>query len=285
MLSIRLSEKIAFLQSGGKIRKVLLYPSLKKKQKELRIFIRIIVSDAYIHNMKRSGIILEWGLSLLELFFPRICAVCSKSLFQHEQVICTPCRLHLPETGYHTDPDNKVAAIFWGRVRFEHCSSYLHYRKGNSVQKLIHQLKYKGRQDIGEYLGSLYGKKLAASGVLIEIDGIVPVPLHKKKERTRGYNQSLSIARGLAAELSKPVLNNVVVRTTFNESQTKKDRYSRWENAKDRFTLSGEIDISGKHILFVDDVITTGSTIEALANAFSNADNVKLSAVSIGSAY
>lgn len=234
---------------------------------------------------RRPGVMIEWGLPLLELFFPRICASCSKSLFLHEKVICTPCRLHLPETGYYAVPDNKVASIFWGRVWFEHCSSFLIYRKGNSVQKLIHQLKYKGRQEIGEYLGGIYGKKLAASGVLTNIDGIVPVPLHKKKERMRGYNQSLSIARGLAAELSKPVWNKVVIRSTFNESQTKKDRFSRWENAKDRFLLCEGNDISGKHILLVDDVITTGSTIEALATAFGSADNVKLSVVSIGSAY
>lgn len=235
--------------------------------------------------MKRHRIVAEWASSLVELFFPRICAVCSKSLFLHEKIICTPCRIHLPETNYHLEPDNKVAAIFWGRVKLEHCSSFLHYRKGNSVQKLIHQLKYKGRQDIGEYVGSIYGKKLAGSGVLEDIDGIVPVPLHKKKERIRGYNQSLSIANGLAVALSKPVLKNIVIRIAFNESQTKKDRFSRWENSKERFALCEGVDLAGKHILIVDDVITTGSTIEALAVAFSTIEGVKLSVISIGSAY
>jgi ComF family protein len=242
--------------------------------------------DAYIHLMKRRfQSLISWGAALIELFFPRICAVCSKSLFLHERVICTPCLLHLPETGYQKDPDNRAARIFWGRVRLVHCSAWLHYKKGNSTQKLIHQLKYKGRQDIGEHLGKLYGRKMQSCNALTDVDGIIPVPLHWKKERRRGYNQSLSIAKGISAETGKPVWTDKVVRKVSNVSQTTKDRFGRWENARERFSLKPGHGLEGKHILLVDDVITTGATIEALAGVFEEKDHVRISVVSIGSAY
>ncbi|MFO7722178.1 MAG: ComF family protein [Bacteroidales bacterium] len=228
--------------------------------------------------------VVDWGASLLELFFPRICAVCGKSLFLHEKVICTPCLLHLPETGYHHEPDNKAARMFWGRIRLVHCSAYLHYRKGNSTQKLIHQLKYKGRQDIGEHLGKLYGRKMAACDSLSDVDGIIPVPLHWKKERRRGYNQSLAIAKGISAETGKPLWTDKVVRRVYNVSQTTKDRFGRWENARERFSLKQGHRLEGKHVLLVDDVITTGATIEALAEVFNETDGVRISVVSIGCA-
>jgi ComF family protein len=234
---------------------------------------------------KMFRIIVEWGASLLELFFPRICGICSKSLFLHEKVICTPCLLHLPETGYHREPDNKAARMFWGRVRLVHCSAWLHYRKGNSTQKLIHQLKYKGRQDIGEHLGRLYGKKIKASGVLADVDGLIPVPLHWKKERKRGYNQSLAIAKGISAETGIPLWTDKVIRRVHNVSQTTKDRFGRWENARERFSLKQGHRLEGKHVLLVDDVITTGATIEALAEVFAETEGIRISVVSIGCAY
>jgi ComF family protein len=234
--------------------------------------------------MRKGSRLIEWAATLPGLLFPRVCPACSKSLFWHEEMICTPCTLHLPETGYWNFPDNKVAVIFWGRVPLIHCSSFLIYRKGNSVQKLIHQLKYKGRQDIGEYLGSRFGKKLKAIEALKDVDAVVPVPLHRKKEHKRGYNQSLPIAYGIAAELGKPVDNQIVGRKVHNQSQTTKDRFGRWENAKERFALVKGANPQGKHLLIVDDVITTGSTLEALAMAFKDVPGIRLSVVSLGCA-
>jgi ComF family protein len=225
---------------------------------------------------------LDWGSSLPDLLYPRTCAVCGNSLFLHESVICLSCKFHLPVTGYHENPDNKAAMVFWGRVRFEHCSSFLAYRKGNSVQHLIHALKYKNRQDIGEYLGSMYGLALKKTDSFLLPDGLIPVPLHPKKERKRGYNQSLMIAKGLSEALNVPVFDKMVVRRTHGESQTKKDRYSRWENAQERFELKDRMNANGKHLLLVDDVITTGSTLEAMAAVFSELPTVNLSAVSLG---
>ncbi len=227
----------------------------------------------------------SWVYPVTELLYPRICPVCAKSLMGFEKIICTPCRLRLPLTDYATLPDNKVAAVFWGRTRFVHASSYLHYRKGNSVQKLIHQLKYKGRQDIGEYLGSLYGNVLKDVQALHDACGIVPVPLHRRKENMRGYNQSFAIAAGLSAKLQIPVMNDVAVRNVFNTSQTKKDRFGRWENARERFSVKHCEGINDMHLLLTDDVITTGSTLEALAMAFDQFPGVRLSVACLGSAY
>lgn len=226
--------------------------------------------------------LLEWGATLPALFFPRNCVVCGNSLYTHEQLICLSCKVHLPLSGHWLEPDNKTARVFYGRVSFHHCSSYLLYRKGNSTQKLIHALKYKGVPEAGVYMGEEFGVVLRQSGVLGEVDGIVPVPLHPKKERKRGYNQSLMIARGLSAQLRVPIMDNLVVRRTHNQSQTKKDRYSRWENARDRFELKNHSLQPGSHLLLVDDVITTGSTLEALAHTLTEVEGVKISAVSIG---
>jgi len=239
------------------------------------------ISDNY-RDMRIGQSLLEWGASVPALFFPRNCVVCGNSLFTREQLICLSCRVHLPVSGHWLEPDNKTARVFYGRVDFYHCSSYLLYRKGNSTQKLIHALKYKGVPEAGEFLGAAFGLVLRQSGVLGEVDGIVPVPLHPKKERKRGYNQSVMIARGLSAQLKVPVMDKLVVRRTHSQSQTKKDRYSRWENARDRFVLKGRNLRPGMHLLLVDDVITTGSTLEALAQTLTGVEGIKISAVSIG---
>jgi ComF family protein len=233
--------------------------------------------------MKIQRSIAGWTTPLLHLLFPEICPVCGKSLFGFEKVICTPCTVHLPLTRYSGRSDNKVAAIFWGRIGLIHCSAFLHYKKGNSVQKMIHQLKYRGRQDIGYHLGTLCGREIAGIPSLGDLSGIIPVPLHPKKERIRGYNQCFSIARGIASVLNIPVLDRVAVRNTFNTSQTKKDRYSRWENTREKFTLRDPEAIADRHFLLVDDVVTTGSTLEALATTLSGAPGVRLSIVTIGS--
>ena len=236
-------------------------------------------------HIKTPSVIKNWGKPLLHLLFPNICAVCGKSLFDFEPVICTPCKVHLPTTNYHRNPDNKVAAMFWGRLHLVHCSALLHYKKGNSVQKLIHQLKYKGREDIGSFLGTLCGKSLKSNPELSNLSGVIPVPLHPKKMRIRGYNQCTSIAKGIADVLNIPVLDKVVARNAFNTSQTKKDRYSRWENTHDQFTLLDPESIQHKHILIVDDVITTGSTLEALASSLNPENEAQLSVVTIGSTF
>jgi len=233
--------------------------------------------------MKLKTLIKNWGYPLAELLFPRICPICSKSLLAFEYYVCSPCMLNLPFTHYAPVPDNKIARVFWGRAILTHCSALLHYRKGNSVQKLIHHLKYKGRQDIGEHLGALLGETLKEIPELMDLEGIVPVPLHPKKERIRGYNQSLSIAVGVASVLQVPVITNIVKRNHYSTSQTRKGRYDRYTNAKEKFSVIPKNCPPSAHLLLVDDVITTGSTLEALAEAFAHTPDIRLSAAALGS--
>jgi len=235
--------------------------------------------------MKTFQFITAWGQPLIELLFPNVCSVCTKSLLPFEKVICSPCRVHLPYTNYVNHPHNKTAAIFWGRVNLVYCASFLHYKKGNSVRKLIHQLKYKGREDVGYFLGGQFGQHLKKIPLLHDLDGIVPVPLHPRKEKIRGYNQCKSIAEGLATQLNTPVLNHIVERKQFNTSQTTKDRYGRWENISDKFAVKNPGLAKNKHLLVVDDVITTGSTLEALMIELSSVTGIRISAVAIGSSY
>lgn len=233
--------------------------------------------------MKTFPFVTAWGYPLIELLFPNVCGICTKSLLPFEKVICSPCRIHLPYTNYSLHPDNKTAAIFWGRVNLVYCSSFLHYKKGNSVRKLIHQLKYKGREDIGYFLGAQFGQLLHKIPELDDVDGIIPVPLHPKKEKIRGYNQCKPIAEGMSAHLNVPVLNQIVERKHYNTSQTTKDRYSRWENISEKFAVKNPGLAKHKHLLVVDDVITTGSTLEALIVALSGVTDLRISAVAIGS--
>lgn len=202
---------------------------------------------------------------LISLFFPRTCAGCSYSLFRDEQVLCMKCRFHLPSTGFELDPDNVVARAFWGRVELKYAAAGFAFRKGNIVQKLVHRLKYRGDQALGEYMGRLLGHKLEGQEAMSGIDLIMPVPLHPRKLRKRGFNQSECLARGLSDVLHIPLDVRNLQRSSFTATQTKRTRYARWENVSSVFQLRDTKSLTGKHILLVDDVITTGATLEAAA--------------------
>ncbi|MDT8307940.1 MAG: ComF family protein, partial [Bacteroidales bacterium] len=204
-------------------------------------------------------------------------------LFKHEMVICLRCKLHLPVTHYLQVSDNPAAKVFWGRVEMTHCFTYLHYKKGNATQKLIHQLKYRGRKDAGIFLGEAFGKYIKSVHPGQMFDCLVPVPLHPDKQRSRGYNQSAVIATGLSEKLNIPVLEHVLIRNKRTATQTKKTRYNRWENVEGIFAVTDSAKISGKHIAIIDDVITTGSTIESCCMALRKSADVCISALAIGS--
>lgn len=218
------------------------------------------------------------------LFFPRVCYSCENTLFRHEEVLCSYCLHQLPKTNFHSEADNPVSKIFWGRVNIYHASSLYFFSKGSKVQHLLHQLKYKGKKEIGIYLGKLLGMDLLESPYYSDIDVIIPVPLHPKKQRKRGYNQSEMFARGLAESLVKPIDIRTLVRTYASETQTKKSRFKRWENVKEIFDLKNHNHLLGKHILLVDDVVTTGATLEACANMLLNIPGVKVSIATIACA-
>lgn len=201
----------------------------------------------------------------INLLYPQPCSACGEILTKNESSICTACIVNLPKTNYHLQFDNPLNKIFWGRVSIEMVAAYYYFNKGNKVQNLLHQLKYKGANQLGEKIGFLYGYDLLNIDNFKNIDFIVPVPLHPKKMKKRGYNQSEYFANGLAQALKKEVITNLLLRTVNSETQTKKSRFNRWENVATIFTISENQPIIGKHILLVDDVITTGATIEGCA--------------------
>lgn len=199
------------------------------------------------------------------IIFPKLCAACGHTLLKNEKVICTKCVFELPKTNYHLDKDNPINKVFWGRTNIEMASAYYHFAKGSKVQQLLHQLKYKGNQKVGEKIGELYAYELKKHDIYKNIDFIIPIPLHKKKLKKRGYNQSESFAKGLSKVLKVPVNNSDLFRKVDSKTQTKKTRYKRWENVGDIFGIKEENLLKNKKVLLVDDVITTGATIEASA--------------------
>jgi ComF family protein len=224
------------------------------------------------------------GDDFLSLFFPRLCLACSSHLVRGEEVLCTGCLLSMARTDFHLKRDNTLEQAFWGRCLVERAAAFSVYNRGSRIRKLIHALKYNGRTEIGKMLGELYGHILTESGFMADIDMIVPVPLHPARERQRGYNQSDFIANGLSGSAGVPVKKNIIMRADQTGSQTKRARYERWENVKGLFFVPEPEQIAGKHILVVDDVITTGSTMEACVNALHEAGEVKVSLVALAAA-
>jgi ComF family protein len=217
----------------------------------------------------------------LHLFFPRICPACGEALLRFEKVICFSCKSSLPQTGYHHQSDNPIAQLFWGRVPVHTAAAFYFFRKSGHVQQLLHQLKYGNRPEIGEEIGSMYGAELAVSASFSSTEIIVPVPLHPQKMRIRGYNQSAEFARGLSRTMNKPALEEALVRNAHSESQTRKARFARWENVNEVFSVRQPELIAGRNILLVDDVITTGATIEACAARLFRAGAGRVSIASI----
>jgi len=205
----------------------------------------------------------NWLSGFIGLFFPTICPAC-KLRMSDELVLCLNCESSLPETGFHLINENPVAKSFWGRVPIEAATALYFYNKGSKVQNLIHQIKYKGNQKLGAFAGSKLGVLLKQNGQFNNIDIILPVPLHPKKLKKRGFNQSICIAEGISQIIDRPVIKNAVARTVYTNTQTRKNRMDRWQNVKNVFEVIDANSLKGKNILVVDDVITTDSTLEAL---------------------
>jgi ComF family protein len=214
------------------------------------------------------------------LVFPRVCPACGNNLYIQENSICTKCLYDLPKTNFHLSKDNEVARLFWGRVRLEAATSYFFYYKGSRYQNIIHQLKYKGQKHIGFSLGRLFGADLNNTP-FSEIEIIHPVPLHYKKLKRRGYNQSEYIALGISESLNRPVITDAVYRVKDVGTQTIKSRYERWENIEGVFRIKNFSKLENKHILIVDDVVTTGSTLEACASEILKLNNTKVSVATL----
>ena len=214
---------------------------------------------------------------ILNLFFPLNCAACGNYLFKSEKVICTSCLFQLPKTNFHLQKENIISDIFIGRVPINTATAFFTFNKGSRYQKLIHKLKYKGQAEIGIELGKHFGSFLMKSEYYQDIDAIVPVPLHPKKKKIRGYNQSEMIAKGMAKSMNSELVVDILIRNIHSESQTRKNKIERWLNVKDVFEIKSSEKLKNKHILLVDDVITTGATIEACAQKLLRIENIKIS--------
>jgi len=217
----------------------------------------------------------------ISLLFPRICAACGNSLWKQEETVCLSCEFHLPRTNFHLSLENPVSRLFWGRVNLESATAYLYFNKGNKVQRLIHQLKYKGRKDIGVYFGRQFGQHLVHSPFFETVELIVPVPLHIKKLMKRGYNQSEQFAIGLGESMRVPVDPAALCRRKETETQTKKSRFRRWQNVADVFEVKDPGTLEKKHVLLVDDVITTGATLESCIRTLSAIQGIRISVATI----
>lgn len=216
----------------------------------------------------------------MQFFFPDLCVACGQILNKPEKVLCAHCFLHIPRTGFHKDADNPVSQLFWGRVKIEHAASFFYFNKGSAYQPLVHKLKYKGRSDIGIEMGKAFGAELRKS-VFALADIIIPVPLHPKKLKKRGYNQSEMIAKGLSLALHIPVNTKSLFRGEATETQTRKSRFDRFRNVEGKFLTNATGELEGKHIILADDVVTTGSTLEACAIAILEIKDTKVSILTL----
>lgn len=217
---------------------------------------------------------------LFELFYPNLCLACSEKLLKGEESLCFQCRRELPQTGYWTEAENAMAKRFWGRVELQGAAALFQFQKDGDVQNLLHQLKYRGRIDAGEYLGKMIGRSLLQPDCVIKnVDLIVPVPLHWKRQRMRGYNQCDHIARGISETMQVPWSDSVLERVQENVSQTKKNRFDRWYNVAEIFVVKDAEQLKNKHVLLVDDVMTTGATAEACLQQILSVEGAKASFV------
>ncbi|WP_452225678.1 ComF family protein [Lacinutrix chionoecetis] len=215
--------------------------------------------------------------SLLNIFFPEVCQACHYQLIDNEKCVCTSCRHKLPLTHFHQNNDDFVNKLFYGRANIENGTALLRFEKKGIVQQLIHQLKYREQQEIGTFLGAWLGTELSNNPNYNTIDMVIPVPLHKKKLRSRGYNQVTNFGQEIAKALNVTYIDDVLIKITNTTSQVSKKRFARWSEKDDLFAIVNSGQIEGKHILLVDDIITTGATLEACMQELNKAKHIKIS--------
>jgi ComF family protein len=218
---------------------------------------------------------------LLGLFFPHYCEGCGSDVVQENQLLCLQCLARLPETKFFHATGNPVEKIFYGRIKIESAGAAYYFTKDSLVQHLITRLKYHGNKEIGVYLGKLMALHISESNRFDAVDHIIPLPLNEKRLYKRGYNQAALICEGISAMLDIHVLYNAVTRKVFTETQTKKDRVSRWQSMQDVFEVKDMRSLENKHVLLVDDIITTGATLEACGNALLKVPGLRLSVAAL----
>lgn len=219
---------------------------------------------------------------LRDFFFPRWCPACSAKLLHTEKTLCFSCMAGLPKARLGNTPGNEMEQMFWGIIPIERASTLYLYTKGGSVAQILYAMKYHGRKDVCRQMGILLADELLPSGFFDGIDGLVPVPLHPKRLRKRGYNQSEQLAQGISARTSIPVYSRAVCRVHNNQTQTHKSGYERWVNTETLFQPTPEAArLAGKHLLLIDDVLTTGATLSACADALLKNTDARISILTL----
>jgi ComF family protein len=215
--------------------------------------------------------------SCFHIVFPHVCSGCGSDLLNRESMICIHCLSKMPATNFHLFPNNPVEKIFWGRIPLVSATAQYYFSKNSLMQYLMHQFKYKGNKELGRQLGYFMGNDLLQSKRFNNVDALVPLPLFASRQKRRGYNQAAVLCEGIAGIMNLPVYTDVIIRPAYTETQTKKGRVERWENIEGKFQVADPEKIQGKYLLLIDDVITTGATLEACAKELLDAASVKLS--------
>ncbi|MDR2473275.1 MAG: ComF family protein, partial [Tannerella sp.] len=223
----------------------------------------------------------SWLSSFINLFYPHLCLVCKAALIEEEDFLCLKCLCNMPKTNYHKGVNNPVRELFAGYSAINQATSFLLFERGGVTQTLVHALKYHNNKSLGEYLGRIAAMELKTCGYFASIDTIIPVPLHPKKEKKRGYNQSECIARGFSGIYGCRIDTTSVVRIADTVSQTRKNIYERHVNVEKIFTAINPESLIGKNILFIDDVITTGATTSACIDAIVDIPNIHINVFSL----
>lgn len=217
----------------------------------------------------------------MSLIYPRQCEACQELLFNHEKYLCSTCLISLPKAHNSLKKGEEIKLLLTGRVPFEHADFLFLFEKNGKIQQLIHAIKYENQKALAVHLGELFASETSILDTYQTIDALLPIPLHPAKLKKRGFNQSECFAEGIAKVLNKPIFKNNLYRIKNTNSQTKKHKYERWENVAGIFGLRYQTELEGKHVLLVDDVITTGATIEAACEVLSPIKEIKISVACI----